>query len=202
MAVPQSQRLRRAAEKAAKRKHVVARKRKADANDGGFGGIKAVVRASTDPIHACLAANNMTDSGMGSVVLARKSATGQITASFFLLDVFCLGVKDSYIKTMSIIDFDRSVDMLKRSQPLAPIEAAAARALIEGAVDYASELGFEPGGDFPKAEALFGDIEASDDTFEFGRNGKPFFMSGPNDSPARVRQILDTLGARTQLKLA
>jgi hypothetical protein len=204
MSVAQSQRLRRAADKAAKRKQVVAQKRREgeQAAKGGFAGLKAVVRAASDPVHACLAPGNMSDSGMGSVILARGSATGQITASFFLLDVFCLGVKDSYIKTMPMVEFERTVEMLKRSQPLAPIDPAVARALIEGAVGYASDLGFAPGGDFLKAKALFGGIDPSGDTFEFGKDGKPFYISGPNDSPARVRHILDTLGARTQLKLA
>ena len=31
------------------------------------------------------------------------------------------------------------------------------------------------------------------ETFPFGRDGKPFYVSGPNDSPTRIRRILDTL---------
>jgi hypothetical protein len=30
-------------------------------------------------------------------------------------------------------------------------------------------------------------------TFSFGKNGKPFFMSGPNDSRTRIRNIMDKL---------
>jgi hypothetical protein len=31
------------------------------------------------------------------------------------------------------------------------------------------------------------------ETFSFGKDGKPFLMSGPNDSRTRIRRILDTL---------
>jgi hypothetical protein len=30
----------------------------------------------------------------------------------------------------------------------------------------------------------------------FGKDGKPFFMSGPYDTPARCRRIIDTLTRR------
>ena len=47
----------------------------------------------------------------------------------------------------------------------------------------------------PRAERLFGnvDADASDATFTFGREGKPFYMSGPNDTPAQSRQRMAQL---------
>jgi hypothetical protein len=40
-------------------------------------------------------------------------------------------------------------------------------------------------------ETIFGDVDADDctETFTFGRDGKPWFVNGPNDTPARVRAI-------------
>ena len=46
---------------------------------------------------------------------------------------------------------------------------------------------------FAKAEALFGEIPMATKTFSFGKDGKPFFMSGPNDSRTRIRNIMDKL---------
>ena len=42
---------------------------------------------------------------------------------------------------------------------------------------------------------LFGDVDpaASEARFEFGKDGKPFFIAGPRDTPARCKQILTTL---------
>src|SRR4029077_20110405 len=79
------------------------------------------------------------------------------------------------------------------------MEPACARKLVEGAVAYAHELGFAPHPDYQTAKVIFGDIDSSqcEEEFEYGKDGKPFFFAGPNDSPARCRQILDTL-ARTR----
>ena len=50
-----------------------------------------------------------------------------------------------------------------------------------------------PSTGFAEVEALFGDIPVATKTFPFGKDGKPFFMSGPNDLRTRIRNILDTL---------
>jgi hypothetical protein len=53
--------------------------------------------------------------------------------------------------------------------------------------------------DTPVIEAIFGDVDtgACPETFTFGKDGKPFFVSGPNDTPARIRSVSQTL-ARSQ----
>jgi hypothetical protein len=70
-----------------------------------------------------------------------------------------------------------------------------ARKLVEEAVAYARGFGLPPHPDYEKAKAIFGDIDAGrcQETFVFGREGKPFFVSGPNDSPARCRRIVAAL---------
>ena len=59
-------------------------------------------------------------------------------------------------------------------------------------------LGFPPHPDYQRARRIYGDIEATAclEHFVFGKNGKPFFMSGPSDTPARCRKIFDTLTKR------
>jgi len=68
---------------------------------------------------------------------------------------------------------------------------------VEGAVEYARNLGFAPHEDYQGARLIFGDIDATSCTEEFvyGRDGKPMFIAGPNDSPARCRQIISTMNA-------
>src|SRR6202011_808535 len=72
---------------------------------------------------------------------------------------------------------------------------AAVRKLVEGAVEYARALGLPPHPDYHKAKLIFGTIDPgeSKEEFEFGKDGKPFFMAGPNDTPERCRRILKTL---------
>ena len=40
------------------------------------------------------------------------------------------------------------------------------------------------------------EVEASATSFQFGKDGKPFYMSGPYDTPARIDRIMRALTAR------
>ena len=76
--------------------------------------------------------------------------------------------------------------------------AAAARKLAEDAISYARGLGFSPGFDYKKASRVFGGITTADcdEEFIFGKDGKPLYIQGSSDSPARVQRILRALEAR------
>jgi hypothetical protein len=52
--------------------------------------------------------------------------------------------------------------------------------------------------DYRIARLIFGDIEANacPVDFTFGKNGKPFYIDGPNDTPAIKRRILKQLERR------
>ena len=65
-----------------------------------------------------------------------------------------------------------------------------ARKLLSDAADYADFLGFCPSEDFDDAELIFGDIPMADQTFTFGKDGKPLYVSGPNGSPSLLRQVM------------
>lgn len=67
--------------------------------------------------------------------------------------------------------------------------------MVGDAVEYARLLGLEPHSDDHQAKAILGDIDAAAcrEAFEFGRDGKPFFVSGPYDGPARCRKIVAAL---------
>ena len=81
------------------------------------------------------------------------------------------------------------------AQMFIDVEPARARKLIQDAAAYAAGLGLPTAKDTSAIEAIFGDVDASacTDTFTFGKNGKPFFVGGPNDTPARIRTIIQTL---------
>jgi hypothetical protein len=90
---------------------------------------------------------------------------------------------------------DRIVRQLFGKFKAKDMPPAAARKLVEGAVEYARALGLPPHPDYARARPIFGDIDPAESTqqFEYGKDGKPFFFAGPHDGPARCRQILNTL---------
>lgn len=131
--------------------------------------------------------------GIGWVALARTLPLGEVAASFFLIDAYCLGIKDAFFAVTPKVKFESQMASLGHNDRLIDIEPSVARKLLHDAADFAGSYGLPPSEGFAEAEAIFGDIEMADQTFEFGKDGKPFFISGPNDSPTRIRRILDAL---------
>jgi hypothetical protein len=196
MANSQSHRLRRAAQKASRRKAVVAERRKADAATKGGGQARQIAAAGQAPVKACIVSDGLFDDGMGQLVLARTLPSGMVAISCFLIDAWCLGIKDAFFVVMTPQKFRDRIDELGRQQPFHDIDPSVARKLLHDAAVYAAGFGLAPSGAFAQAEAIFGDIPMAMETFPFGKDGKPFFMSGPHDSPARIRRILETLVKR------
>jgi hypothetical protein len=140
------------------------------------------------------------DSGCGYLVVSRFKADGRVEAGFFLLDVFCLGVKDAgFHRFDSVADYQESllIRLFPDEDPVR-MTPAGARKLTEDAISYARGLGFSPGGDYKKASRVFGGITTADcdEQFLFGKGDKPLYIQGPSDSPARVERILRALEAR------
>jgi hypothetical protein len=134
--------------------------------------------------------------GMASVHLSREMPGGQVAVANFLVDRYCLGIKDVWAEVLHRTSYEQKyVREMETEIPPRRMPPADARKLIEEAAEYARGIGFSPPADFHKALLLFGDISAADSTaeFTFGKDGKPFFIAGPNDGPARCREIISVL---------
>lgn len=131
--------------------------------------------------------------GMVTVVVARLGQRGRASVCAFLVDVFCLGVKNALpAQTMdrhAVREFATAYFLPYDGPPVqAPVELA--RYLVLGAVEYAHGLGFEPHPDFAEtAEYLGGGTGPN--PIGFGRDGTPFYIDGPNDDPNAVLATLN-----------
>lgn len=154
---------------------------------------------SKAPIHECCVSANLEEQGLGQVVISRRTASGEIAVGVFLIDRYCMGVKDCFGHIMTGARFaEVKEDMQANGQNLQKIDAASARRVIEDAVAYAENLSIKPHADFRSARIILADIDSSTAKviFEIGKDGKPFFMSGPFQSPAEYRMILSKLTAK------
>ena len=152
--------------------------------------------ASTYPVYGCFYTLAIDDNGIGIVVVARKMPDGQIAMGLFLVDRYCLGVKDAFGRVLPRSDYDEFVvECEQKKGGIQELHPPTARRLVEDAIGYANDLGFTPHPDYRRAAPIFGDIdpEQATRTWEFGRDGKPFFVAGPYDTPARCRRIQNTL---------
>jgi len=187
---------RKKAAKAARRKAVVAGKKKAEATSLSTPG--RVRLAATCPVACCLVPTNLFDTGIGSIVIARMLPNGLLACAFFLVDVYCLGVKDVIYRDMEPERLEEYLTRASEEQDFDNSEPSRARKLIRDAVAYAAGVGLEPAAAHKVIEPIFGnaDADACTETFTFGRDGKPFFVNGPKDTPARIRQISNILNER------
>ena len=198
MALDPRKRQKKLAKKAAKRKAAVAAKKATGGPSGLLVGAGQVALAASAPVHQCLMPQELFETGMGTVIVSRALPNGRIGASFFLLDVFCLGVKSAHFMAMSHEEYDYKLGEIGQNETLTPIHPACARKVVEQAEAYARDLGFAPHPDYQLAKRIMGDIDAAacPTSFTFGKDGKPFFIAGPSDTPARIEKIMATLTKR------
>jgi hypothetical protein len=155
-------------------------------------------RVAKAPVLHCVVTEGVFRAGIGEVVLSRELHDGQVAFGAFLIDCYCLGVKNAFGNIVPRLQYqERIFDPLDEHGPVRPITPEFARKLVEGAVQYALELGFSPHPDYRVARHIFGDIDAgaSRESFTFGKDGKPLYVAGPYEDRNRCEMILHTLEA-------
>jgi hypothetical protein len=179
------------AKKAAKRKE----KKHALVKQQSLGMGQRLEKATAAPILDTWRMAELFQQGMGHVMFSRHLPDGTVAFALFLVDIWCLGVKDAMSNIISRYEYDSRFSSYHLPYKTTDMEPAAARKLVEGAVEYARELGFPPHPDYQRARLIFGDIDPnqSQEEFTYGMDGKPHFMSGPYDTPQRCRHIINTL---------
>jgi hypothetical protein len=155
-------------------------------------------RAAAAPVLDSTVFGRLVDHGMGQLVFSRELHSGDVAVAVFLLDRYCLGVKDAFGRVMSRSERSELLDRLHEFGVRLPLDPPTARRLVEDAVAYGRNLGFEPHPDYSRVQPIFGDVDPQQAkrTFEFGKDGKPFFVAGRHDSPARCLRIINQLRER------
>lgn len=163
----------------------------------GSGSPLSIRAALQGPIYECWEPKQLFNRnvGIGQIVVTRKAPSHKILIAVFLVDVFCLGVKNAYIKLLHEEEYRLHIQQMKGQQSLKKISPERARKLVEEAEAYARNLGFEPHRDYQAAKKIFGDInpDGCPDSFEFGYNGKPLFFAGPYDNKKIRERVIRTL---------
>jgi hypothetical protein len=131
--------------------------------------------------------------GISNLICVRRTYTGY-GASVFLLDEYCLGIKDADIlRDVELSSLEEQ--MMERDARV--VSPAYALKKITALIAWARQIGFDPHAKTYIAMEIFRGIEPDDchETFSFGRpeDGQPMYISGPFDSPDRIRSILSKL---------
>jgi hypothetical protein len=145
-------------------------------------------------------AEEEASSGLVGVLVAREAGRNRVSVCTWLVDVYCLGVKNDLGPEVAYrSELPRMVHdffaVFGERPVAAPLELA--QHLVLGAAEYARGLGFEPAAqaDFADTRGHLGSREGPS-AIRFGRHGKPFYISGPHDDASRVvRQLERSIGA-------
>src|SRR5438874_4086103 len=158
-------------------------------------------RARTFPLLECLISSNWQESnpGLVEILVARQQPDGDICFGVYLVDKFCLGLKNTFANAgFSRTRYENEV--YNRIFPEAETEACPvelAHQMIYASIEYAAQFGFTPEKDFALSQYLLAPRGELEEPYQltFGRDGKPFFVSGPRDNAARiVKQLEKTAG--------
>lgn len=149
------------------------------------------------PLMGCWILADWRDSGITPVIVARQQPEDKVVFGSFLVDIYCLGVKDAFWKSdIPIKQFTRNLPDLCSGNP-EPCEASLAHEIIYGSIEYAHKYGFEPHRDFDRASLILDPpgLHPRKHHVKFGKDGKPFFVSGPYDNArAIVNKLVKTAG--------
>ena len=149
------------------------------------------------PIVAALVPENLWTIGIGQLIITRRMPDGRFACAIFLVDVFCLGVKDADWKVVGPSEFQSLRNQMEQVHPLREVTPEYFAKLVNRAVDYGQSLGFAPHRDFRHAQRLMAGIDPSQcpDEFEFGQDGRPLYIRGPFESLERARFIAGRVAA-------
>ena len=157
-------------------------------------------RAREYPIMGCWVMEGWQDEGITPVVIARQQQPDKVIFAVCLVDIYCLGIKDAYANAdISLQKFQDGLPKMCSGAP-EPCSVELAHEIIYGGLEYAEQYGFKPHFDFT---AQFCDqvldppeIHPRTNNVLFGKDGKPFFVSGHYDDERKISSVINTL-ART-----
>ena len=155
-------------------------------------GIESLLRHAGEwPIVEAMVPDTLWENGIGQLVIARQMPDGGIAFAVFLVDTYCMGVKNAFCNILSRYQYREFVDQVERGGLLEPVSPESFAKLVIESVAYAQAIGLRPHPDYEAAHLLLAGIEPSLSTeqYEFGKDGKPFYIQGPHDSPAMIANL-------------
>jgi len=168
-------------------------------------------RARTLPVYECLVNKSWQEAKMANVIIARKHVNGNVTFGYYLVDLLCLGVKNtSFAFNIPLREFEDFVLRLEgkfEELEFDKIDYALAHNIVYAGVDFATEIGFKPHSNFNKTTRFI--LEEEDDEnvelieVECGYKGQPAVIMGDENRKESLSIIaqLDQLVGKGNYKV-
>jgi hypothetical protein len=151
-----------------------------------------VTRARSLPIDQCFVNLGWRDGGMANIMVMRRHVNNNVTAGIFLVDLLCLGVKDTQYrfnepddKLMEMVDMGGFIQ----------IDYQLAHNIIYAGHDFAYEFGIAPHKDFAITKYILeedNDMVPLLDIHTGDEEGKPHLMADTGSAYSHILQKLKT----------
>ena len=146
------------------------------------------------PLDKCYIMEDLAEtSGLCHIVVSRRHTGGRVSAALFMVDMFCLGVTESFYRLR--IEEDELQDLLNAREGILDFRECTyeeAHNRIYGAVAFAEEAGIKPDRSFLLTQYML--EEDTDDVplleFEYGKQGRHFLVC---DTHLEASRYLPTL---------
>lgn len=154
-------------------------------------------KARNLPIYECQINDNWKEMGTTQIIIARQHASGNLTLGVYMIDLYCLGVRDTHYRfNTTPEDYDDLLDMLNQDFDMQKVNYSLVHNIIFAAKEYAAELGFKPHKDFTSVSEYL--LEEDTDEIELieiecGRKGKPLFIQSEFVTDAEAKRIMSQL---------
>lgn len=142
-------------------------------------------------IGECYATDMFNDGGgEGVVIVSRKHSGGKYSMCAYLIDAFCLGIKNSTYN-MWIEDYEFR-DIIRQYEGLKQCSYEEAHNMVYGAMEFALEAGIVPHSSFALTQYM---LEEDDDRipiidYPFGKDGKHFLVADNMQQANRYLPLL------------
>lgn len=154
-------------------------------------------KARTLPIFECLVKSNWEEAKMATVLVARNHVNGNITVCSYLVDLMCLGVKDSmFLFNVPIHKYEEFKEKVNGGMEMTEVDYTLAHNIVYAGIEFAEEYGFKPHKDYESVTKFMLEEDTEDiDLIEIecGIDGQPVYMRGPFEDDAKARRIIAQL---------
>ena len=136
-------------------------------------------KARNLPVEACYISKDIENVGEGTVIVVRRHPNDKFTLATYLLDIFCLGVKDTFYRLrLDEFEYEEYLDKFT-SMDVTEITYNEAHNWIYGAIAFAEEAGIAPHKDFNVTQYML--EEDTEDIplieYNYGKDGKHFLVA-------------------------
>ncbi len=149
-----------------------------------------VYNAHEYPLDECFIRKNWEEDGLATILVVRQvPETKKYLFATFMLDTFCLGLKDAF--SNGNVAYTAIEQIIDKHGGMDPIDYEKCRELILGSISFAKNLGFDPHEDWEQVKTFIEWDKPCEITRKFGKDGKPSYISGPNDNVVKIIKKLE-----------